>query len=164
MNTISIKKWEKKDEQIVTDLIVSIQSKEFDIPITAADQPDLKIVDKVYQKNKGNFWVAFSGDDVIGTIGLINYAPSQVALRKMFVRKNFRGKDHNVGQQLLQTALDWCSAQKLSDIYLGTTEIFKAARRFYEKNGFVSVHQDKLPADFPRMWPDKVFYHLKLML
>ncbi len=41
----------------VIDLILNMQQNEFNIPITADDQPDLKTIPAFYQKNKGNFWI-----------------------------------------------------------------------------------------------------------
>jgi RimJ/RimL family protein N-acetyltransferase len=43
-------------------------------------------------------------------------------------------------------------------IYLGTVAPFKAAIRFYEKNGFKEVTREALPASFPPMPLDHIFY------
>lgn len=43
-------------------------------------------------------------------------------------------------------------------MWLGTTERFLAAHRFYEKNGFVLVDRSALPASFPLMAVDSRFY------
>ena len=50
----------------------------------------------------------------------------------------------------------------LKTIYLGTTEKFLAAHRFYEKSGFELIEPESLPATFPRMAVDKRFYRLKI--
>uniref|UniRef100_UPI00345BEAFE GNAT family N-acetyltransferase n=1 Tax=uncultured Caulobacter sp. TaxID=158749 RepID=UPI00345BEAFE len=65
-------------------------------------------------------------------------------------------------QTLLDTALDHARAHGASAIWLGATEAFKAAYRFYEKNGFALVDADDLPASFPRMAVDTRFYRLNL--
>jgi RimJ/RimL family protein N-acetyltransferase len=59
---------------------------------------------------------------------------------------------------LLATAAE----RGLQRIWLGTTEAFLAAHRFYEKHGFVRVDPDTLPAAFPRMAVDTRFYRLNL--
>ena len=46
----------------------------------------------------------------------------------------------------------------IAEIYLGTTEKFLAAHRFYEKNGFAEVRRDELPSAFPVMAVDSKFY------
>lgn len=145
----------------VAALIVSIQRDEFGIPITLADQPDLQSIATFYQSGTGDFWVAVSEGKVVGTVGLLDIGAQQVALRKMFVAKEFRGS--GAAQALLQKAVNHCRANNLREIYLGTTDKFLAAHRFYEKNGFVRIEADLLPKRFARMDVDTVFYRLRLV-
>ena len=67
--------------QQVIDLIVPIQQEEFNIPITPADQPDLQQIPAFYQKDNGNFWLAIAGNEVVGTIALLDIGNRQGALR-----------------------------------------------------------------------------------
>lgn len=156
----AIRTWAPADQDQVIGMIVGIQRDEFGISISKEDQPDLKVVDEVYQKDDGNFWVAMAGDELVGSIGLVNFAPASVALRKMFVAREFRRS--GLGQDLLDIALDWCRDKKLNDVYLGTIEVFTAAHHFYEKNGFVRIDAEELPGTFPRMKVDTIFYHLNM--
>ena len=48
--------------------------------------------------------------------------------------------------------------KELQEIFLGTTDKFHAAHRFYEKNNFQQVPVDSLPANFSRMSVDSIFY------
>lgn len=48
------------------------------------------------------------------------------------------------------------------ELYLGTVDAFKAAHRFYEREGFKEIEAAELPADFPRMPIDTKFYQLNL--
>lgn len=150
------------DEQQVVNLIVSIQQKEFNIPITAEDQPDLRDIPNYYQKNHGNFWVALHNEDVVGTISLLDIGNGQAALRKMFVHQNYRGSKKRTARNLLKTLLDWAKLHKLREIYLGTTPYFLAAHRFYEKNGFTKIYKEDLPKTFPIMKVDTRFYKYEL--
>ena len=150
------------DEQQVVDLIVSIQQKEFNIPITADDQPDLRNIPNYYQKNHGNFWVALHNEDVVGTISLLDIGNGQSALRKMFVHKHYRGPEKGTALNLLKTLLDWATSKRLREIYLGTTPQFLAAHRFYEKSGFTEIPKEDLPETFPIMEVDTKFYNCKL--
>jgi N-acetylglutamate synthase-like GNAT family acetyltransferase len=150
------------DEQQVVDLIVSIQQKEFNIPITAEDQPDLRDIPNYYQKNHGNFWVALHNNSVIGTISLLDIGNSQAALRKMFVHQHYRGPEKRTARNLLKTLLDWAKLHRLREIYLGTTPFFLAAHRFYEKNGFKEISKEDLPKTFPLMEVDTKFYKYEL--
>jgi N-acetylglutamate synthase-like GNAT family acetyltransferase len=150
------------DEQQVVDLIVSIQQKEFNIPITAEDQPDLHDIPNYYQKNQGNFWVALHNEVVVGTISLLDIGNGQSALRKMFVHQQYRGPEKGIARNLLKTLLDWAKLRRLREIYLGTTPFFFAAHRFYEKNGFIEISKEDLPTTFPLMEVDTKFYKYTL--
>ncbi|MGC8035309.1 GNAT family N-acetyltransferase, partial [Salmonella enterica] len=83
-----------------------------------------------------NFWVAVDVGKVVGTISLLDIGNAQVALRKMFVAASHRGKEHGTAARLLEGAIAWARAQGVRQIFLGTTDKFLAAHRFYEKNGF----------------------------
>lgn len=142
----------------VANLIISIQKTEFEIPITLEQQPDLNDINSFYQINNGNFWVALVNDKVVGTIALLDIGNNQGALRKMFVAAAYRGKDFGVGQKLLDNLLEWAKQKQFKEILLGTTAKFLAAQRFYEKNGFIEIAKELLPANFPIMTVDVKFY------
>lgn len=144
------------------DLILTIQQKEFNLTITIDAQPDLLDIDTNYHKGGGNFWGAFIGDELIGTIALINSNGDMGTIRKMFVKKEYRGKELGVAQQLLETLLQCCRDKALTEIYLGTVHQLKAAHRFYERNGFTQIDINDIPDYFPRMMTDNLFYYLHL--
>jgi N-acetylglutamate synthase-like GNAT family acetyltransferase len=146
----------------VVGLILEIQRDEFGFDIGAEDQPDLLDVANFYQKGAGNFWVALLDGEVVGTIALRDIGNNQGALRKMFVKATHRGKEHGVATRLLERLVLSATGAQVRDLYLGTTEKFVAAHRFYEKNGFVRVAAEALPQAFPRMPLDTRFYHRAL--
>jgi N-acetylglutamate synthase-like GNAT family acetyltransferase len=155
---IIIKEYSKEYQEQVVDLILDIQRNEYNIPITLEDQPDLFKIEEFYQSGKGNFWVAIFENQIVGTISLLDIGNDQTALRKMFVKKEFRGKEWRTAKLLLDHAICMSEKQSVIDIYLGTTPQFLAAHRFYEKNGFKSVDVEELPKDFPILAVDKKFY------
>lgn len=142
--------------------ILPIQNEEFGIPITLEAQSDLLDIPGFYQRGAGNFWVAVAGGEVVGTVALLDIGNGQAALRKMFVRAAFRGREAGVAQRLLNTLLAWAREKRLQRILLGTTDKFRAAHRFYEKNGFELIERGALPATFPVMAVDSRFYALSL--
>ncbi|GLU55829.1 GNAT family N-acetyltransferase [Dyadobacter frigoris] len=146
----------------VIDLILPIQQIEFGVPITLKDQPDLLDIENNYHATGGNFWGAIYDEKVIGTIALIGIGNGQGVIRKMFVNKDFRGKEFGLAQQLLENLIDYCKSENIADLYLGTVDILKAAIRFYERNNFVKIEKKNLPAAFPIMSADNVFYHLEI--
>lgn len=159
-----IKEYSKKHQTQVVDLILQIQQTEYNIPITKEDQPDLFAIEDFYQTGNGNFWVAVYDGKVIGTICLLDIGRNHVALRKMFVDKEFRGSTFKTASLLLNNAIKWAEEKSVKTIFLGTTPQFLAAHRFYEKNGFASISTDELPASFPVLQVDKRFYKLDLEL
>ena len=150
------------DAAAVAAVIVPIQQREFGIPITLAEQPDLADIAGFYQRGNGNFWVAEVDGRVVGTIGLLDIGNREVALRKMFVDAAFRGGVHGTAQRLLEAAIAWCLERGVRDVYLGTTAAFLAAHRFYEKNGFIGIDKAALPVAFPVMSVDTRFFSRSL--
>lgn len=146
----------------VIDLILNIQQKEFNIPITIYDQPDLLQIENFYFSNGGSFWGAFINDELVGTIALLKFDENAAAIRKMFVKKEFRGKDYNIAQKLLKTLISYCKKNEIHEIYLGTVSVLKAALRFYERNNFNVIKKEMLPKKFPVMDADNVFCFLNL--
>lgn len=145
----------------IIELITHIQQKEFNIPITVRDQPDLLDIEANYHAGGGNFWGAFNGDELVGTIALINIGHNAGTIRKMFVKDGHRGT--GLAQQLLETLIQDAAKKQMTDIYLGTSAVLKAAHRFYERNGFVLTDINEFPSYFPRVAVDTMFYHLYLV-
>lgn len=164
MKTFTIQPYGDEHQQGVIDLILPIQQNEFGVQVTIKDQPDLLIIPDFYQKNKGNFWVAISNNELVGSIGLIDIGHQSAAIRKMFVRADFRGKEIGLGQALLEKATKWCIENGITAIYLGTVEQLKAAQRFYVKNNFHKIAVEALPSYFPRMKVDTHFYVRRLSI
>ena len=160
---VDIAKYEPKDQASAAAMVVEIQNKEFGVPITYEQQPDLIDPAAFFRKGAGDFWVARAADgSVVGTIGLVEFAPGEGALRKMFVRADHRGPTHGIAQRLLEALLAHAKTHGVRTVWLGTTALFKAAHRFYERNGFSLVEEAGLPAAFPRMKPDTRFYRIAL--
>lgn len=161
-NSIEIRRFVPSDEQGVSALILPIQREEFDIAITAEDQPDLRAIPTFYQTGTGDFWVAVQGERVIGSIALKDIGSGQAALRKMFVAAPFRGREFSVAARLLSRLVEESTGKGVTDVFLGTTDKFLAAHRFYEKHGFREITKADLPASFPLISVDSKFYALAL--
>jgi N-acetylglutamate synthase-like GNAT family acetyltransferase len=147
----------------VRDLILGIQQREFGFSITWEDQPDLHDIAGWYRIGAGDFWVAKDeAGRIIGTIGLRDIGGGAGALRKMFVDKGWRGGERGVARQLVEFLIAHAQGKGLRTILLGTNEAFRAAHRFYEKQGFRPVESATLPAAFPRMSGDTRFYRRDL--
>jgi len=161
-NQIEITAFAAADQAGVIDVILPIQQEEFGVPITAADQPDLGAIEAFYQSGRGGFWVAKIDGRVVGTIALKDIGGGEAALRKMFVAAPYRGPAFATAKKLLDTLLTEAAKRGIRRIFLGTTDKFVAAHRFYEKNGFVEIARGDLPASFPLMAVDSKFYRTEL--
>lgn len=159
---LQIVPFRREHQEQVGALIVAIQREEFAIPITLEEQPDLFDIDNFYRHGRGDFWVAVDDQHVVGTIALKDIGANQGALRKMFVHKDFRGAPKGIAVALLNHLLHEAKQRGFKHIYLGTTDAFKAAHRFYEKHGFGEIPEHHLPAMFPRMKQDTKFYRILL--
>ncbi|SDI33503.1 GNAT family N-acetyltransferase [Mucilaginibacter sp. P25] len=148
--------------QQIIDIILPIQQIEFNVPITLEAQPDLFDIETNYHQTGGDFWGAIYNKQLVGTIALIAFDNNSAAIRKMFVLKEYRGKELGIAQLLLNNLIDYCKQNNIAHIYLGTVEMLKAAHRFYEKNGFTHLAKQDLPESFPLMAADTIFYELHL--
>lgn len=157
-----IEKYTERYREAVIHLILKVQRDEFGIPITIDEQPDLKEIETFYANEKGGFFIAVEGEKVIGTIGTWFLDGENAAIRKLFTDENYRGKEYQTGQKLLDRLEAFCSQNGKKVIYLGTTDKFKAAHRFYEKNGYDEISKKELPHDFDIMAVDSKFYRKML--
>jgi len=144
----------------LVSMIVNIQQNQFNLKISREDQPDLLDIKNFYQKGNGNFWIAIHNNKVVGSIAVIDIGNKQVALRKMFVHKQYRGKNICTAHLLFESLLFWTKERLVHSIYLGTTEKMYAAHKFYTNKGFVEIKKHKLPSSFPIMEVDSKFYLL----
>ena len=162
MGKTDIIKYSDAYSKKIIDLILYIQQVEFNLPITISSQTDLLDIPGTYQKGDGNFWLALSDQEVVGTVGLMDIGGQMGALRKMFVDKNYRGKGYRVAQRLMEELWRWAAQKKMHTIYLGTVENLIAAHHFYEKNGFERIDRSSLPPQFPVLEIDTRFYKYEL--
>jgi len=155
-----IEKYNPSHHSAVVEIITTIQRDEYGIPITYADQPDLASIPEFYD----DFLVATVSGKPVGTIGL-KIIDDFGIIRKMFVAKEFRGAAHGgIAKQLLIAIEEAARAKQIAKIYLGTTELFKAAHSFYERNSYIEILMADLPKSFPVMKVDTKFYYKTLQL
>ena len=159
---ITIQPFENQDTNHIVHLILNIQQNEFQIPITINEQQDLLNIPTFYQHGKGNFWVAKSGEEVIGTIALIDCGENIGTIRKMFVKKEFRGKEYRIAQRLLDILEASSRENAIKNLYLGTLERLQAAIKFYDRNGFTLIQKQNLPTVFPLMPIDTHFFEKEI--
>lgn len=144
-------------KQIIS-MIECIQKQEFSIPVTDdINIGILKAEDEYYFNRSCNFWYAVDDTGtVIGSIGLKKINKHDAEIKKFFVSKSYRGK--GVSRKLLYTLLTAAMKHRFSHLYLGTVDILHAAKRFYEKNGFIRIDARRVPSEFIKCELDTVFF------
>ena len=86
-----------------------------------------------------NYWVAMNNGEIVGTVGILVVEKDFGVLKKMMIKKEYRGKKIGASKALLETVIVWCKENGISKLYLGTMNQFKAAQSFYKKNGFKQI-------------------------
>jgi len=143
-------------------MIETIQRNEFFIPIS----PDindgiLRAEEEYYYHNTSNFWYAIDDQgSVIGCIGLKKINVKEGEIKKFFVDQRYRGK--GVAQKLMDVLFKAALKHNFETLYLGTTDKFLAAQRFYEKHGFSRISKEELPSEFVLCPVDSVFFKGKV--
>lgn len=147
------------DKEIIS-LILSIQNDEAKIGLTLEEQPDLLDIHRSYQQSGGEFWIALSDDEVIGTIGLMLKEDHCAILKKFFVKKEFRSR--KIGLSLYDALLEYAVSKGIHHIILDTPAVAHASHRFYERAGFSKITAEALPVPYTYPDRDSILYMLNL--
>lgn len=96
-----------------------------------------------YDEKRDGFWTASVGDRIEGSITIdgVRAAAEGAHLRWFIMSDKVRGQ--GIGNQLMNTAMDFCRSRGYPRVYLWTFEGLDAARHLYEKNGFRLVEEHK---------------------
>jgi N-acetylglutamate synthase-like GNAT family acetyltransferase len=146
---IKIVEYEKVHQVGIDEMMIKLSS-EFERNIFSKNSLQTPLIPDIY-------WIALVDDNVIGTVGL-SFKGDYAVLKKMFLKKTFRGEKIGVSNKLLKVAIAYCLDAKIFNIYLGTMIQFKAAQSFYKKNGFHQVLECELPNGFMLNPLDSVFF------
>jgi len=103
---------------------------------------DLRGVEEVYLTEGSHFWVAQAGGRLVGMTAVVREDGDTARLRRMRVTARWRGR--GLGQALLEVAEEFCRRQSYKRIVLDTTDRQQAARRLYDRNGYVRTDERPL--------------------
>jgi molybdenum cofactor guanylyltransferase len=121
-------------------------------------EPDPSSLDPDLTDPAGTYdWlrVAVMDGEVVGSVALRRVGPGTLQLKRMYLRREQRGR--GLGRRLLETALAQARASGSKRIELDTTERMEAARALYEAYGFRHVQGDD-----PRQGQHRLLYALDL--
>ena len=137
-----IREYKENDSENVLKFISDILVNEINIALDFDNlDSDLLDIKNHYNKiNGGCFWVVECKNDypIIGTVAIRKLNESSSAeLKRVFLAKSFRGL--GIGQQMIDTAIDFAKRMKYARILLDSSKELKASRNLYLKNGFVDI-------------------------
>ena len=92
------------------------------------------------------FWLAESGDRMVGSIAVISRANNKAQLRWFLIDPDFR-KLH-LGSFLFNQVMMYCREMKFEEVFLYTTVEQKTALSMYGKAGFVLDHEEKSQSEW----------------
>lgn len=125
-----IEKYDKKYNNAINNFIISIYVEEFGFEQHREEIKNHN--NEVYIKNGGEFFIAINEDDeIIGTIALIKHNDQEVEIKKLYVRKDYRGK--GISKRLYEEVLEICKINKIKKISLSTYDKLERAVSFYLK-------------------------------
>ena len=143
-----IREYRKDDSKNVFHFLSNILTNEFNIALDFDNQDsDLLDIENHYCRDEDCcFWIVeLKGtSQIIGTVAIRMLKESVFTdtsnfaeLKRMFLAKQYRGQ--GIGQQMLDTALDFAKKAGYSKVFLYSSNDFKASRQLYLKNGFVDI-------------------------
>lgn len=138
---ISIRKIKPADNAQVRELIDEIMRDEFGASAQAYARHDLDDPAAYYSGAKDVFLVAEKDGKIIGTVAIKEDSPDTALLRRVFVRREFRGKGY--GDRLMRSALKFCFARHYQNINFRGTDKMQKALKLCLKQGF---HEENIVA------------------
>jgi len=90
------------------------------------------------KENTVQLFVGLLNNKIIGIIGLEKYNGVGL-LRSLAIKDTF--KNQKFGERLVKQLLDFCSREKIEELYLLTT----TAEKYFEKFGFQKTERFKIP-------------------
>ncbi len=157
---MTIKNFKSEQQAELSEFVLGIQNGEFGLRFKENEQLDL--IDTAEFYKGGGFWIAQLEREIVGCIGLQKLNGNIGVLRKMFVKKELRGTDLKIAQNLFDKLKSESEKIGFKSILLDTPSVAKASHRFYEKNGFFELDRSQIPSEYK--FPDRnsKIFELKL--
>lgn len=109
-----IKEYEDRYNKKINDFVISIYVDEygFEEHRKGLEQED----NSIYVREGGNFWIAVDeNDEIVGTIAVSKHSDSDMEIKRLYVRKDYRGK--GLSKILYNGAIEFCKQQEFQKIF-----------------------------------------------
>jgi ribosomal protein S18 acetylase RimI-like enzyme len=97
--------------------------------------------DQWHQRLQDHVFIAFTGNEPVGIMGLSRFRPKKMAHRAtlvmVYIQKRFRST--GLSKNLLDAVIDFAKAKGILQIELGVSAENLEALRFYRRNGFADI-------------------------
>lgn len=127
------------DSRDVIELIDEVYREYGEVMYLEGADADLAAIEETYRARGGEFWVCRAGDgELAGTMAVkIDDDTREAALKRMYVRKAFRGK--GLAGRLFDTAVAWALARRATRLVSWSDTRFERAHAFYAKRGMTRI-------------------------
>lgn len=132
---ITIRRIARRDGKAVKELILRIMDEEFHDAKSAYPTDDIENIEKSYGGSGEAFFVACSGDKILGTVAIKKEDERLALMRRLFVSSEYRKQQ--IGSKLIDHALQFCREIGYQEIIFRTTSNMEGANKACQKCGFV---------------------------
>jgi N-acetylglutamate synthase-like GNAT family acetyltransferase len=136
---MQVRTFEKKDENNVKDLIISILTKEYPFDQSVYENSDIADIGKAYSGKRDAFFVIASDSKILGVIGVKEDSKDTALVRRLFVDPACRRRGY--GELLLDKAIRHCKSKNFEHIAFRTTGRMAQAINLLKKRGFQEVEK-----------------------
>ncbi|MFS1514288.1 GNAT family N-acetyltransferase [Chengkuizengella sp. SCS-71B] len=135
MGDMMIRTFKQDDINYIINSHYKLYNREFNYDLSFRDFIENSVNGFIKRSNiKENIWILEIQGNKSGSISIKKVNEETAQLGLFLVDPNARGAGY--GQQLVQTAIDFCKEFGFKKIVLWTNSELTSARRIYERNGF----------------------------
>lgn len=136
---MQVRAFERKDNNNVKNLIVSILTTEYPFDKSVYENSDLSDISNAYGEKRDSFLVLENKGKILGTIGIKEDSKETALIRRLFVDPSCRRKGY--GALLLEKGISHCKRNNFTHIVFRTTGRMAQAINLLKKTNFKEVEK-----------------------
>lgn len=146
---VAVRAMQAGDVEAILKIVREILGEYGFAPDMGGVRADLAGAAERYAAPRGGIWVATAAGVVVGSVGIRPKEGRTAELKRLYLSPTLRGK--GLGQRLYAHAETFARGAGYERVWLDSSRRFTAARRLYERNGFVRT------ASLDNDWEDDVW-------